>query len=314
MAGAAKTQMELVPDDFLRELRAALAELSGNTQMPRWLHDVAASLSGESERSFKRCVALHPRGGLILRGNRFLPQTSDDDDVDRFSDEDDASASSSTKPVALDRHLEGVADFAQRFANACRLPPPIAEAVTRAGLLHDLGKADPRFQSLLRNGRPAPRGELLAKSVELPQGRAAYQRALADSRYPKGGRHELLSVTLAESASALLPDDADLRELVLHLIASHHGHCRPFAPVAFDDQPVSVSWDPAKLGAIANPLFLASSDHRMERLDSGVAERFWRLTRRYGWWGLAWLEAILRLADHRRSEAEAAGSTDDGEF
>jgi hypothetical protein len=32
-------------------------------------------------------------------------------------------------------------------------------------------------------------------------------------------------------------------------------------------------------------------------IGSGHAERFWQLTRCHGWWGLAYLEALLRMGD-----------------
>ena len=67
------------------------------------------------------------------------------------------------------------------------------------------------------------------------------------------------------------------RDLVLHLIASHHGHGRPqFAERSFDRE-------------------TALDTNRDMALEA--MQRFARLQARYGWWGLAWLEAWLKAAD-----------------
>ncbi|NEV60665.1 type I-G CRISPR-associated helicase/endonuclease Cas3g [Thiorhodococcus minor] len=304
-------EMEEDPDGFLDDLVSVLSALAEQEPASgwQWLQDAAAHFTKLKRRELRRALLRHPDRGVVLNGRRLLPAYMGE--AERFTDEDDAIASSTRavpllpEPEELEAepkaHLAGVAVYARRFAAGCQLPAALVEAIERAGLLHDLGKADPRFQALLHNGNPWIKGVLLAKSGELPQSGQAFEQARLASGYPKGSRHELLSVRLAESAEgALLPaPDDPLRSLILHLIASHHGHCRPFAPVVPDPDPPIIEVE------LLGHRLTYDGPTGLERLESGVAERFWLQTRRYGWWGSAWLEAILRLADHRRSETEA---------
>jgi CRISPR-associated endonuclease/helicase Cas3 len=62
---------------------------------------------------------------------------------------------------------------------------------------------------------------------------------------------------------------------------------------------VSLTWDGHRLSA--------SPDHRLWRLGEGWTDLFWKLVRRYGVWGLAYLEAVLVLADQARSHQEEGG-------
>ena len=288
------------PDEVTDALRGILDALVVHAPQDSWLGEAASELANEfCGAKLRRAYRIVGDSHLVIAGNRRISKLMGNADI--FSDEDDSSASSISysdgSPVRLEDHLRGVESFVRRYAEGCGLPDDLTDAVARAGLLHDVGKADPRFQALLWGGNRLWSGEPLAKSGQMPKGQAI-ARAQDTAEYPKGGRHELLSVRLAESAGSLLPEKPELRDLTLHLIAGHHGYCRPFAPVVRDAASVASEF------ALDGARMQWSGSTGLERLDSGVAERYWRLVRRYGWWGLAWLEALLRLADWRRSELE----------
>ncbi len=289
------------PAEVQADLRALLVDLERDPAAPGWLRAVACALARDRTLA-REGQAFYGENGIVLRASGRLPgfgqATSD------FTHEDDATASGSvSRPVPLDVHLAGVRKFAARFSGD--LPPTLSSDVQLAAAMHDLGKADPRFQALLRGGNRWLTGELLAKSGDLPKSPAGFRRAAAAAGYPEHCRHELLSVRLIESVPALLQGAND-PELVLHLVASHHGHGRPFAPIVDDAQPLTVAY------VHEGHALRASTDTGLERIDSGIAERFWRLVRRYGWWGIAGLEAMMILADHRRSEWEELHVEGDG--
>jgi CRISPR-associated endonuclease/helicase Cas3 len=217
------------------------------------------------------------------------------------TDSDDT-ASTIGVPITLRAHCHGVGDWARRFAEDCGLPQALIADLELAGWLHDLGKADHRFQIWLHGGdeiKEAKAPEPLAKSGMQPNDRVAMRAARERSGYPAGGRHELLSVALVKD-NAVIRASANDWQLVLHLVGTHHGRARPFPPVVPDPYPIEVCVE------AEGQTLTGSSIHRLEHLDSGWVEQFWELTRRYGAWGLAYLEALLRLADYARSAEEQA--------
>lgn len=223
---------------------------------------------------------------LALRATAPTASTTEDDD-----------SSFLAAPVTLRQHGADVKKWAARFVANLDLPETIAKDVRLAAWFHDVGKADPRFQRWLSGGtdvRP-PGAEPLAKSDASPRDRSHRNRAQKLAGYPRGERHELLSVAMLERTADALAAAHD-PQLVLHLVGSHHGWCRPFAPAL--DHPDDIDVELALDGITLH----ATTRHGAAACDSGIADRFWQLTQRYGWWGLAWLEALVRLADHRASE------------
>ncbi len=216
--------------------------------------------------------------------------------------------------VTLADHHHHVADRALNSAHRSGLSDRMAHLLELAGGLHDLGKADPRFQADLRG-----LSELIVRDPELatvllrmgtPIAKSATRRGSAPGRsqsrglraIPNGFRHEALSVALAEKHPEVVRLPEQDRDLVLWLIGTHHGYGRPFFPSCEDPLPqMEVSVDGSGWSVAVH-----CGDAPL-RLDQGWVERCQRLNRRYGPWELARLEAILRLADHAASASERSG-------
>lgn len=183
----------------------------------------------------------------------------------------------------LQLHLDEVKNCAAQIVERLgeRLPTDIGNAVVLAAACHDIGKDRERWQRSL--GNDSFPGEVYAKSGRLPGGKHLRPRDFLRDHY----RHEFGSVLdlldeIHPSHVEFKKLSPEMQELALHLIASHHGRARPHFPAdeAFDPKP---SGSTVGAQAVETP------------------RRFARLQRKYGRWGLAYIESLVRAADYAAS-------------
>lgn len=308
-----------LPLDDPDEARAALGLLASNGEWPAWKRLWAEKLA----KKHGSLVVPGEPSWTVLETKRLplaelrkvvQPEETLEDGVELTTDGDDSFCAG--RAVSLSEHSNDVETFAREYASRCGLGPWLAEHVALAAWLHDIGKAEWRFQLMLRGGSEIDlfKDETpWAKSAMPPGAREAHRLAQQKSGYPRGARHEVQSLAMIQAqldavkeilrkADATKEPDLDL---VLHLVASHHGYCRPFAPAVVDESPVDVTLAKHTSETFGEIDFASTTScNGLHRLDSPLADRFWGLVSKYGWQELCWLEAILRLADHRASEEE----------
>jgi CRISPR-associated endonuclease/helicase Cas3 len=182
--------------------------------------------------------------------------------------EDDDASLGFQKDVLLSKHLGDARTKATELCQRLSLPTKLRDTVTEAAGQHDLGKDRPWWQRAVGRIEKPP----VAKS----------DHSKFDHKINRGYRHELGSVADLVDGKVTLPTTVD-PELCLHLVAAHHGHARPgfrveaMGPVVTDGAKRTLSETPV---------------------------RFAKLQAQYGWWALAWLEALVKAADVLASRDE----------
>lgn len=223
---------------------------------------------------------------------------------------DDDRRTGSAAVVPLQQHLLEVEAAAAALCRAVGLSDAEAASVVTAALWHDVGKAHDVFKARCRLG---PGDPPLAKTPD-------YDWRTGDDRNRRHFRHELASALawLAHGPAG------EAHDLVAYLIAAHHGKVRlgiralpdergpwgepdtRFARGVHDgDVLPALDVD----GRLSLPETALSLD--VMRIGGGCTGRSWvertaGLLERYGPFRLAFLEALVRLADWRASGDAAA--------
>ena len=178
-------------------------------------------------------------------------------------DDDDSQSQFGQERVLLKTHLGDVEKVATRIADALHLPPELRVPLIVAAQFHDLGKDRPVWQRAVGNLQS---GEPWAKS-----GRGGALFGLDDYR------HEFGSLVDIQTRKDFTDLPTDQQDLVLHLIAVHHGRGRPH----FSTEEATHPHNGPNAPDVAR----------------SVPSRFAKLQLKYGRWGLAYLESLLRAAD-----------------
>ena len=177
----------------------------------------------------------------------------------------DGEGQQTSQTVYLDEHQNDVETLALAMAKSLGFSQELCEAVKFSARWHDRGKGRATLQAAFGNK------ELRAIAKPLQK---------ATSRV--GFRHELASLVDIQNDPAFCELTDTQREIVQHIIATHHGRARPIFPA-------NEMIDPE------------TPTHLVRQLTSQVPLRFANLQKEYGHWGLAFLESILRAADYAAS-------------
>jgi CRISPR-associated endonuclease/helicase Cas3 len=177
---------------------------------------------------------------------------------------------------ALQPHLNDTREAAARLVSGLPLEPELRDVIVLAAAYHDLGKDRERWQNSIGNR-------------DYPEVKWAKSGKYAASGEHLCYRHEFGSILDMQDEPSFKRLSDDAKDLVLHLIAAHHGRARPHfnSRESLDDK------HPTQ----------ATRDFAIE-----VPRRFARQQRKFGRWGLAYLESLVRTADYEASvKAEGGG-------
>jgi len=193
----------------------------------------------------------------------------------------------------LPDHLAAAAEHGRRLAQA--LAPGnahLAALLSRTAADHDKGKDHTKWQQAMGNTpawrkdnseRISEQLEEMGRGDEFPNSVLAAKPVIENPGNAGGYRHEWGTLWRIKDDNPAIVPEADaaterfLHDLYLHGIAAHHGYFRPSMPDrGFDCPPTATKQNPLRIEAI---------------------ERSARLQRQLGYWRLAYLESLIKIAD-----------------